>query len=103
MLIEKQIEELLKQKFNIYYLKITNESVLHHGSQGSETHFKIDLVSDDFINLKILQRHRHVQKILQNQIDKIKAFSLHALTYEEWQDRNQQFTRSPSCRGIDES
>ena len=103
MLIAESIRTKISNKLHPRYLNIVNESALHHGTKGNETHFKIEIVSDEFENLKRLERHRLVQSILKDEINLIKAFSLHPFTLTEWEKKEKVFERSPRCRGSHDS
>ena len=89
---ETSLEELIKRKLNVHmkisYLFLKNESYLHshhkqHGLSNS-THFLLLLVSDDFLNLSLLQRHQKINKILREEYDKLHALRIKALTCDEY-------------------
>eukprot|EP00730_Choanoeca_flexa_P017787 TRINITY_DN8600_c0_g1_i3.p1 TRINITY_DN8600_c0_g1~~TRINITY_DN8600_c0_g1_i3.p1 ORF type:complete len:116 (+),score=5.10 TRINITY_DN8600_c0_g1_i3:1-348(+) len=45
----------LKEKFQPNHLQVINESYMHNVPKGSETHFKVVVVSDQFSDMRILQ------------------------------------------------
>ena len=94
--IETQIVNILKTSMNLSSLKIINESFLHNVPEGSESHFKIVIVSSDFINLTMIQRHKLVHKKLDNLMTKIHALSIHAFDENEFKS-NPIILDSPEC------
>ena len=82
--IESQIVNTLSSFMNLVSLKIINESFMHNVPEGSESHFKIVVVTNDFNNLSIIQRHKLIYKILDNLMNKIHALSIHAFNEEEF-------------------
>ena len=94
--IETQIVNILKTSMNLSSLKIINESFLHNVPEGSESHFKIVIVSPDFINLTMIQRHKLVYKKLDNLMTKIHALSIHAFDKDEFK-LNPIILDSPEC------
>lgn len=99
MSIKLAIESKLSDKFKPFYLKVENESHMHSVPKGSETHFKIEIVSNIFENQGLLKRHRLVNEAIAEEISKIRACSLHTLTLSEWEKKNGQTLNSPTCLG----
>ena len=94
--IESQIINTLSTSMNLSSLKIINESFMHNVPKGSESHFKIVVVTNDFNNLSIIQRHKLIYKILDNLMNKIHALSIHAFNEEEFK-LNPVILDSPEC------
>ena len=94
--IESQIVNTLKTSMDLYSLKIINESFMHNVPEGSESHFKIVIVSEDFLNLTMIQRHKLVYKKLNNLMTKIHALSIHAFDKDEFK-LNPIILDSPEC------
>ena len=94
--IESQIVNTLSSFMNLASLKIINESFMHNVPKGSESHFKIVVVTNDFNNLSIIQRHKLIYKTLDNLMNKIHALSIHAFTEEEFK-LNPVILDSPEC------
>ena len=82
--IESQIVNTLSSFMNLASLKIINESFMHNVLKGSESHFKIVVVTNDFNNISIIQRHKLIYKTLDNLMNKIHALSIHAFNEEEF-------------------
>lgn len=99
MLIIDKIKNSLETNIQPTFLRVINESNLHRGVQNAETHFRIEIVSDNFTDKKRLERHRFIQNILKDELLLIKAFSLHAYTLREWENHKMNLERSPACQG----
>ena len=82
--IESQIINTLSTSMNLSSLKIINESFMHNVPKGSESHFKIVVVTNDFNNLSIIKRHKLIYKTLDHLMSKIHALSIHAFNEEEF-------------------
>ncbi|CAK65827.1 unnamed protein product (macronuclear) [Paramecium tetraurelia] len=98
------VRNLLLQKltsdFTPQHLSIINESNLHSVPKGSETHFKITIVSNEFENKSHIQRHRSIYQSIDNLKNdyKIHAIQITAKTSNEWQ-QSTEVNPTPSCRG----
>ncbi|KAB8030910.1 BolA family protein [Fluviispira multicolorata] len=99
MSIKLTIENKLKENFSPLYLKVENESYMHSVPKGSETHFRIEIVSNAFENISLLKRHRMINEVLAEEFSKIRASSLHTFTQSEWEKRNGEVNKSPNCMG----
>ena len=92
MIVQNKIDKLLRDKFNISKLVINNESYKHNVPPNSESHFNVQIVSNDFQNLSQIQRHKKVYKAVESLLTEIHAFSITAMTTSE-------FKENPSLRG----
>lgn len=99
MLMQTLIEQKLASEFETQYLQVENESHMHNVAPGSESHFKVTIVSDSFRDQMLIKRHRMVNKTLQQEMQQIHALALHTLTPDEWQARAGNVADSPHCRG----
>ena len=99
MSIQTAIEAKLSSEYNADYLQVENESHLHNVAPGSESHFKVTIVSNLFNDQMLIKRHRMINKTLAQEIQQIHALALHTLTPNEWQNRSGQVAESPKCRG----
>jgi BolA protein len=99
MSMQSTIEQKLASEFDADYLQVENESHMHNVSPGSESHFKVTIVSNEFNDQMLIKRHRWVNKTLQQEIEQIHALALHTLTPQEWQARAGSVADSPKCRG----
>lgn len=102
MKIQNEIAEKLTQTLSPLHLEVLDESHMHNVPEGSESHFKVTIVSEQFIELPLIRRHRAVNHALSNGIlNKIHALALHTMTPEEWFARGGQSPDSPPCLGGD--
>ena len=99
MSMQSIIEQKLAGELKTEYLQVENESHMHNVAPGSESHFKVTIVSDLFRDQVLIKRHRLVNKILQQEMQQIHALALHTLTPDEWQTRAGSVADSPHCRG----
>ena len=99
MSIQSTIEEKLSSEFNTDHLQVENESHMHNVAPGSESHFKVTIVSARFNDQMLIKRHRMVNKTLQQELQQIHALALHTLTPQEWKLGSGKVADSPKCRG----
>ena len=100
MSVQADIERKLAEGIRAMHLQVVNESSNHNVPPGSESHFKVVLVSDDFDGKNLLARHRLVNAILADELQsKIHALALHTYTEGEWRDQNGDAPMSPPCLG----
>ena len=77
-----------------------NESDQHNVAPGSESHFKVTLVSEQFDGQPLIKRHRLVNATLKEELaGGIHALALHTMTPEEWFAKGGQAPESPPCLG----
>ena len=99
MTMQRTIEEKLANEFDAEFLRVDNESHMHNVAPGSESHFKVTIVSPSFNEQMLIKRHRMVNHALHQELQQIHALALHTLTPQEWQERGGEVTPSPKCRG----
>lgn len=100
MTTQETIEQKLTSNLPNHYLDIQNESHMHNVPAGSESHFRVVVVSDTFNEMKLIARHRTVNKILSEELaGSVHALALHTFTLQEWQARGESAKKSPECRG----
>ncbi len=100
MKIENEIQKKLTGAFSPSFLEVINESHQHSVPANSETHFKVILASEYFVGLSPVQRHRAVFEILKTEISNgVHALSIHAMTTEEWKQKQKEDFQSPPCLG----
>lgn len=99
MSIQATIEAKLSQAFETEYLQVENESHMHNVAPGSESHFKVTIVSNSFADQMLIKRHRQVNRALAEELQRIHALALHTFSPEEWQQRQGKVSESPHCRG----
>lgn len=100
MTVASEIHDTVVEAIAPVHLDVINESHAHNVAAGSETHFKVIVVSRAFAGQPLIKRHRTLNTLLKPQLDgPVHALSLHTLTPEEWLARGQQVPDSPPCRG----
>ncbi|WED22450.1 BolA/IbaG family iron-sulfur metabolism protein [Vibrio sp. JC009] len=102
-MLQEVIETKLHQALNPSYLQVINESYLHNVPPGSESHFKVVVVSDSFEGLRPIARHRKVNEALAEELkEHIHALSIHTYTIFEWkEERGEVAPDSVKCKGGD--
>lgn len=99
-MIQEIIETKLHNEFDPTHLNVVNESYMHNVPAGSESHFKVVVVSDAFEGLRLIGRHRAVNKALSEELaNNIHALSIHTYTKNEWQEQFNSVPDSPMCMG----
>ncbi len=94
------IEQKLANAINLSHLDVIDETGNHNVPEGSESHFKVILVTDEFVDKSLLQRHRLVNTVLVEELQhKIHALAIHTYTVKEWSDQNINAPMSPPCLG----
>jgi BolA family transcriptional regulator, general stress-responsive regulator len=100
MQMQRRVEEMLQAELVPQYLEVVNESSQHSVPRGSETHFKVVVVSAAFAGKRNVQRHQQVYAVLAEQLaNGIHALALHTYTPDEWTHRQQSAPQSPECLG----
>ena len=97
--MQATIENKLASEFDADFLQVENESHMHNVAPGSESHFKVTIVSDSFRDQMLIKRHRRVNHALEAELQQIHALALHTLTPDEWRAREGVVSASPKCRG----
>ena len=100
MIVQRRIETKLDEALRPAQLQVLNESHMHSVPPGSESHFKVIVVSDVFLDMPLVQRHQTVNGLLMDELQGgVHALSMQTLTPEEWDDRGGEVPDSPACRG----
>ena len=60
--MQSHIEDQLQLALEPEYFEVVNESSQHSGP-ATESHFKIVVVSSDFDEMKLIDRHRFINKL----------------------------------------
>lgn len=98
-MIQEIIESKLTSELSPHHIEVINESFMHNVPPGSESHFKIVVVSDQFKDQRLIARHRLVNQILADELkNDIHALSMHTYTMDEWQE-TADVPESPRCKG----
>lgn len=99
-MIRQQIETKLRATFEPVYLETVDESYRHNVPAGSESHFKVVIVSDRFSDKRLIARHRSVYEVLAAELaSSVHALALHTYTLKEWDTLRHTVPISPPCGG----
>ncbi|KAM8920689.1 bolA-like protein 1 [Pelodytes ibericus] len=97
--VEISIRSKLAQSLGPSHLEVINESHMHAVPKGSETHFKVLVVSETFSGKSLIQRHRLVNELLKEELaGPVHALSIQAKTPQQWEE-NPTVGKSPACMG----
>ena len=102
MKIENAIRQKIESSCSPEYFELENESHKHSVPVGSETHFRLLIVSDFFKNMSRVDRARKVHELLSLELKGgVHALSERMFTLEEWAGLSdqQKLMISPSCLG----
>merc|ERR1711874_838688 len=95
--VAASIRAKLTEKFKPEHLEVINESYMHNVPKGSETHFKVVVVSPEFNEVKPIARHRLVNSCLEEELQTgVHALSIQASSPEQWSGV---VNKSPACKG----
>ncbi len=99
-MIRQTIEDKLEREFAPTHLEVLNESYRHNVPAGSESHFKVIIVSEKFVDQRFLARHRSLYSVLTEELAAgVHALALHTYTPKEWEGLQDTVISSPDCRG----
>jgi BolA protein len=97
--IAERIEHKLRAAFVPTELAVHNESDQHSVPRGSETHFKVVIVSSAFANKLPVARHQLVYGVLAEELRSgVHALTITSRTPEEW-SASSAVSASPRCLG----
>ena len=97
--VAEALERRLSEGLAPVHLEIVNESGQHNVPPGSETHFKVVVVSDAFDGKRQVQRHRMVYRLLDEELRSgVHALALHTYSTGDWAASGTA-PDSPACRG----
>jgi len=98
--VENGIRNCLSESLKPVHIEVVNESYMHNVPKGSETHFKVLVVSEQFENQPLLKRHRLVNCLVKEKLGNQfpHALSIEAKTPAQWQE-HYKMDPSPNCRG----
>ncbi|QKX01097.1 BolA/IbaG family iron-sulfur metabolism protein [Wolbachia endosymbiont of Dipetalonema caudispina] len=88
MNIIKTIEEKIRNSIDIIDIDVIDESIKHSGHyftpSSLPSHIKIILISNNFIGMSFLKRHKLIYDLLKDEMKLIHAISLHFYTENEY-------------------
>lgn len=97
---QQRIHEIISTTLSPAHLKIEDETQNHSVPVGSESHFKLLIVSSHFKQLNRVARHRLINHLVTHEFSRgLHALSLHLYTPDEWEQKNTGIPASPICKG----
>ncbi len=100
MSIEENIRQRLNEHLQPQHLEVINESGNHNVPAGSESHFKVVLVTERFAGLPMLKCHRLVYSTLAEELaGPVHALALHTYSPQQWAELEFAAPKSPLCHG----
>ena len=90
MSVQENVEAKLRENLTPQHLEVVNESHMHSVAKGSETHFKVVIVSAQFEGVSAVKRHQLVYGALGELMTKktsqggIHALAITSRTPAEW-------------------
>ena len=82
-----KIKSAIESQLNIHHIEIIDQSAQHAGHSGNTGggHYNAYIISDDFMDKSLIQRHRLVYDALENMMqNEIHAFSMKTMTVDEF-------------------
>lgn len=100
MSVQQTIESKIRSALAPSHLEVINESHMHNVPPGSESHFKVVVVSAAFVEKSRVQRHQALNALLADELaGPVHALSMQTHTDPEWRDRGGTAMDSPACHG----
>ena len=100
VVMAQRIESKVRAGLDVARLELDNESYMHNVAPGSESHFRLVVVSDDFEGQMLVRRHQQLYGLLADELaGGVHALALHTFTQQEWAARGGSVDASPACRG----
>jgi len=97
--VETAIRTKLSGALEPEHLEVHNESHMHAVPPGSESHFRVLVVSPRFDGLSLIQRHRLVNDALREELSScVHALAIQAKTPAQW-GSDPSMAKSPPCMG----
>jgi BolA protein len=100
MKIQSAIEQKIQATLSPTHFEVINESHRHRGPADRETHFKLTVVSSQFENLGLVERHRQIYDLLKAEMGQgVHALALHLFSPAEWAGREKSMASPPCASG----
>ncbi|HVH47333.1 MAG TPA: BolA family protein [Labilithrix sp.] len=99
MVLQQRIETKLRESLDPSHLEVINESHMHSVPKGSETHFKVVVVSSRFDGMSPVKRHQLVYGALAEEMrGGVHALAITSRSPAEW-TASPEANASPKCHG----
>ena len=100
MTVQETIEQKIADGLSPSGLEVINESHMHNVPPGSESHFKVVVICDEFEGQRLIMRHQRINAILADELaGPVHALAMQTLTTDEWKQKGGQTLPSPPCMG----
>ena len=100
MQLQNQIINKLSNALTPAHLEVVNESGNHNVPAGSESHFKVTMVTDAFEGESLVKRHQRLYQVLAEELKSgVHALAMHLYTPAEWREKEGAAPLSPPCMG----
>ena len=100
MNVQETMEHKLREGLEVIHLEVENESNQHNVPAGSESHFKVAVVSPSFEGRNLVARHREVYRLLDEELRMgVHALALHTYSEADWREADANAPDSPRCLG----
>jgi BolA protein len=97
--VQERIASRLRDALDPSHLEVINESHMHSVPRGSETHFKVVVVSARFDGLASVRRHQLVYGALADELKSgVHALAITSRSPAEWK-ASPEANASPKCHG----
>lgn len=98
MIVQQRLRRKIEIALHPTHLEVINESDGHNVPPGSETHFKVVVVSDAFAGKPRIAQHRMVFQVVKDELqDQVHALALHTYSEDAW--AKTPVPASPRCLG----
>ena len=89
--MDERIAAALKAALQVEYVHVEDESWRHKGHAGAKEggHFVVTVVSPQFADKSLVERHRMVYAALENELPSVHALSIQAMLPQEWAQRRE--------------
>ena len=99
------VQQEIEHKLNVLdplHLEVVNESDNHNVPEGSQSHFKVVIVTEEFKEAGRVARHRIITRLLEDELrGPVHALAIHAYPRADLEKRFGQAPMSPPCLGGD--
>lgn len=100
MNVKEFIESTLTDALSPSFLEVEDETYMHSVPKGSQSHFKVTIVTEHFEGKRLIARHREINALVDEALKgPVHALALHTYTPKEWLDRGGEALHSPACLG----
>lgn len=98
---EERMKKIVNEHIAYAHFDLINDSHGHSVPKNSETHFTLLLVSDHFLGMTLIKRHKMVMEWFKDEfMHGLHALSLQTWTEKEWNVKSVSASLTPpACKG----